>query len=100
MIFNGIYILHIHKIGAVGLDKTPIFHQKIIADRGKRFSTFDYLAGAQVIKHISAYDLDKSQIGDQDFLYTLIALYNNRILIFFCFYLLEYFIKGEEQFFF
>ncbi len=99
MIFDGIHILHIHKIGAVGFDKTPIF-QKFIADRGKRLCTFDYLAGAQVIHHISTDDLCKNQIRDQYFLNALIALYDNRILVFFRFDLLYHFVKGEEQFFF
>ena len=99
MIFNGIHILHIHKIGAVWFDKAPIL-KKIIADRVKRLRTFDYLAGAQVIQYISADDLGKNQIGDQYFLNTLITLYNNRILILFRFYLLQQFVKGEEEFFF
>jgi len=55
--------------------------------RKKRFFAFDYLAGTQVIEHISADDLDKDQIGDQYSLNALLAHYDDRILIFFHFYL-------------
>ena len=95
MVFDGIHILHIHKIRAVRFDKTPIF-QQAIADRGKRLRTFDHLAGAQMIEDVSADDLGKHQIGEQYFLNPLIALYDDRILFFFRFDLLQQLIKGEE----
>jgi len=53
MVFDGVHILHIHKIIAVRLDKAPIV-QKIAADSGKRLRTFDDIAGEQVIEDVSA----------------------------------------------
>ncbi|MEA5012333.1 MAG: response regulator, partial [Angelakisella sp.] len=42
-----------------------------------------------MIEHVSTDDLGKSQIGDQYFLNPLIALYDDRILFFFRFDLLQ-----------